>query len=95
MSFQMKLNLWLTKGFFPAGLVLGESPQKQKARRFGRALRQVRQTAMFSSGRLFFDDGFLLCVRLRTAPRTFGKSGLDLLDRLGLGQPLNRRYLSG
>src|SRR5579885_475048 len=42
--------------------------------------------------RFFLDHGlFFGRFRLRTAARTFGKRRFDLLDRLGLGAPLNSR----
>src|SRR6201995_3322837 len=42
------------------------------------------------SGGLFLDHS-LLVRRLAAAARTLGEGGLDLLDRLGLGDALHRR----
>src|SRR5580704_18639225 len=47
-----------------------------------------------SLGRLFLDHGLFVGLGLRTAPRALGQRRLDLLDRLGLGDALHRRYLA-
>ena len=46
------------------------------------------------SGRLFLDDHFFAFRRLAAA-RPFGQRGFDFLDRLGLGDPLDRRNFPG
>src|SRR5208283_534513 len=40
-------------------------------------------------GRLFLDHRVLFGLRLRTAVRSLGQRGLDLLDRFGLREPLH------
>src|ERR1700722_13890566 len=64
--------------------------QKQKARHCCRASARLAASNTYEGlSRLFLDDGLFFRLGLRTATWALGKRRLDLLDRFGLGDPLN------
>ena len=91
---------WKTSEWFCLSTTDSNQPPRiilSKTRKPGArpGFREFRFMRLFS-GRLFLDAffGTALFGRLRTAARTLGESRFDLLDRLGLGDALNRRDLA-
>src|SRR5690348_12410815 len=95
MSFQMKLNLWLTGGFLLADgpSPAGSRPKKKPgASAPGFVSVWYRKESALSG--LFGHHGLVVGLRLRAAARTLGERGFDLLDRFGLGDALHGRNLA-
>ena len=96
MSFQMKLNLWLTIGnlrqhdtALPFCLA-GQNNKKARCRH--RAFCFFNWNSAL--GRLFLDDGLVFRLGLGTATRPLGERSLDFLDRLSLGNALHGGYFA-
>src|SRR5262249_3070684 len=106
-SFQRKLNLWLSEGILPT--ICCDKPRKTRTiRPHISALMQKKGPAFAGPlrwpltvarqdrilGGLFFDSRFIIGLRLWTASRALGQCGLDFFHCFGFGDALHRRHFT-